>query len=459
MPLVCLMLFVGMISRAEESSIDDQRNACENNMRWIDVAKDQWAIENGKTNGTTVNINDLVNGKYLPEKVLKCPSGGQYKYNVIGENCRCSIHGTVPKSGNENIAATAANDGNFWKIFNEWESLMEGKNGMPKDAAKAGQILTQLIKGVYLVKFGPADGFNPQTPGEFLQAFHKTSSLRSGKERLGGSGFFRTKRENNKLTASFLTEQPDQMKQDIEENPQLVFISMEEVTREKFISHVKSVQESLQNEVVMKFGSPAVANTVQKSGDKAISSLCRIIPSTLDPAYAAKREQAFTEWNKPPRTDEIFKELSKSNIPIYNEHKADQNNRDIYMLNTMGARYWVLGGLTEQALLKVHEDKLKIGDELVSASYYKNGQEQKVYWALWCSGTHAYLVKQKMREYGITPSRIELTFAYKLQMFSGKLDPYAGILALSSLGISLITLLLLVILFIKSMLTRRLDKE
>ncbi len=49
--------------------------------------------------------------------------------------------------------------------------------------------------------------------------------------------------------ASFLTDQPDQMKKDIEKNPQLVFVSMEEITPEKFISYDKSVQESLQNGV------------------------------------------------------------------------------------------------------------------------------------------------------------------------------------------------------------------
>ena len=48
---------------------------------------------------------------------------------------------------------------------------MEGKNGTSKDEAKAGQILTQLIKGIYLVKFGCADGFNPQTPREYCKRF------------------------------------------------------------------------------------------------------------------------------------------------------------------------------------------------------------------------------------------------------------------------------------------------
>ena len=347
------------------------------------------------------------------------------------------------KSGNENIVP-ATNNWNYWQIFNEWEALMEGKNGMPKDEAKAGQFLTQLIKGVYLVKFNPTDGFNPQTPGELLQAFSKTSSLKSAKDRLGGSGFFRTKRENNKLMASFLTEQPDQMKQDIKKNPQLVFISMEEITPDKFVSHVKSAQESLRNAPV------AGVQNKTKIGSK-------VIPSTLDPAYAAKREQAFTEWNKPPRTDEIFKEQSKSHIPIYNEHRKDQSNRDIYIQNS-GARYWVLGGLTDQSLLKVHQDKLTIGDELASVSYYENEKGQKVYWALWCSGTHANWVKEKMREYGITPARIDYTFADKLQSFSDTLNPYSGILALASLGISLIALCLLVVLFIKSVLTRSSDK-
>ena len=187
---------------------------------------------------------------------------------------------TAPKSGNENIDTAATNDGNFQKKYNEWKTLMEGKNGMPKDEAKAGQILTQLIKGVYLVKFGPGDRFSPQSPGEYIPVFFQTSSLRSGKDGRLGIGFLRTKRENNKLTASFLTDQPDQMKKDIEKNPKLVFVSMEEMTTEKFISYDKSVQESLRNEPMTKSGSPAVANSVLMSDDSTISFLCRVQAET-----------------------------------------------------------------------------------------------------------------------------------------------------------------------------------
>lgn len=162
----------------------------------------------------------------------------------------------TPRSDNENVATATTNNWNFDQKYSEWKALLNGKNGMPKDKAKADQILTRLIKGVYLVKFGPADGFNPQTPGEYISVFFQTSSLRSGTDGRLSIGFLRTKRENNKLTASFLTDRPDQMKNDIEKNHQLVFISMEEMTPEKFIAYDKSVQESLQNKSSGQFYSP-----------------------------------------------------------------------------------------------------------------------------------------------------------------------------------------------------------
>lgn len=212
-----------------------------------------------------------------------------------------------PKSGNENVDA-AINEENFWKQYNEWEALTAGKGGMPKNPAKAGQIVTQLIKGVYLVKFGPADGFNPQTPGEFLEAFYKTSTLKSDKNRLGGSGFFRTKRENNKLMASFLTEQPDQMKQDIEKNPQLIFISTEEITPEKFIAHVKAGQESLRNtsvagaqdkaDITVKTMSPSVVKTVPQAGDTEVDPSLKEITVTFSKDMLTDRMWAVCQISK-----------------------------------------------------------------------------------------------------------------------------------------------------------------
>lgn len=72
-----------------------QRNACINNLRQIDAAKNQWALENGKKAGDTVTEADIkpyikldANGN-LP----KCPSGGKYTIGKVGENPTCSIPG------------------------------------------------------------------------------------------------------------------------------------------------------------------------------------------------------------------------------------------------------------------------------------------------------------------------------------------------------------------------------
>ncbi|MFZ4780398.1 MAG: tetratricopeptide repeat protein [Terrimicrobiaceae bacterium] len=153
-------------------------------------------------------------------------------------------------SGGAGSSSVPTKTSNYWDTFAQWEALMEGKDGMPKDRAKADQLLPLLITDVYLVRFRPADGFNPRTPGEFLEAFHEASQLRSERSRLGGTGFFRTRVENDKLIASFFTQQPERMKQDIERDSRFIFISNEKVTAETFVRHVESRQESLGKERV-----------------------------------------------------------------------------------------------------------------------------------------------------------------------------------------------------------------
>ena len=71
-----------------------QQNACINNLRQIDAAKNQWALEKGKKNGDVCTADDLkpyirlVNGE-LP----KCPQGGTYTIGAVGESPTCSIPG------------------------------------------------------------------------------------------------------------------------------------------------------------------------------------------------------------------------------------------------------------------------------------------------------------------------------------------------------------------------------
>ena len=69
-----------------------QRNACINNLRQIDAAKEQWTLEQGKSDGDHVDpigIAEYIKGNRLPQ----CPKGGIYSINPVGAKPECSIPG------------------------------------------------------------------------------------------------------------------------------------------------------------------------------------------------------------------------------------------------------------------------------------------------------------------------------------------------------------------------------
>ncbi|HXR04250.1 MAG TPA: hypothetical protein VN836_06035 [Verrucomicrobiae bacterium] len=102
LPFLCTAIFVVLV--AMPNRIGPRRsgpawnaNGCINNLRQIDAAKNEWAVENKKTNGTAVTESDIkpyikldTNGN-LP----KCPSGGTYTIGKIGEPPTCSLGTTV----------------------------------------------------------------------------------------------------------------------------------------------------------------------------------------------------------------------------------------------------------------------------------------------------------------------------------------------------------------------------
>jgi hypothetical protein len=67
-----------------------QENACINNLRQIDAAKNQWALEKGKKTGDVPTQEDLL--PYL-SRWPHCPAGGTYTIGAIGEAPTCSIPG------------------------------------------------------------------------------------------------------------------------------------------------------------------------------------------------------------------------------------------------------------------------------------------------------------------------------------------------------------------------------
>ena len=69
--------------------------ACISNLKQIQSAKEQWAMDNKKNTGDTVAMSALA-GVYI-KSTPSCPAGGTYTLNTIGTNPTCSVSGhTLP---------------------------------------------------------------------------------------------------------------------------------------------------------------------------------------------------------------------------------------------------------------------------------------------------------------------------------------------------------------------------
>ena len=69
-------------------------NPCINNLRQIDAAANQFALENGLKTGTKISFpNDLTPYIKLNSagKIPPCPSGGVYHISKVGETPTCSL--------------------------------------------------------------------------------------------------------------------------------------------------------------------------------------------------------------------------------------------------------------------------------------------------------------------------------------------------------------------------------
>jgi hypothetical protein len=88
-PLLAAIAFPNFI-RARDVA---RRNVCSNNLRMIDMAKQQWALENHKADDAVPTAQDLA--PYLPKRFeeLHCPADGVYSINSVREAPTCSHQG------------------------------------------------------------------------------------------------------------------------------------------------------------------------------------------------------------------------------------------------------------------------------------------------------------------------------------------------------------------------------
>jgi prepilin-type N-terminal cleavage/methylation domain-containing protein len=69
-----------------------QKNACINNLRQIDSAKEQWALAEKKVSGNDITTSGS-NGvnEYIKGDTPNCPAGGTYTYGKVSTNPVCSL--------------------------------------------------------------------------------------------------------------------------------------------------------------------------------------------------------------------------------------------------------------------------------------------------------------------------------------------------------------------------------
>ncbi len=85
---ILLAIAVPNFVRARERS---RAKTCVGNLKQIDSAKEQWAMENRANEGDAVDLADLV-GDYIKKDPV-CPSGGDYDAGDVGTDPTCSIGG------------------------------------------------------------------------------------------------------------------------------------------------------------------------------------------------------------------------------------------------------------------------------------------------------------------------------------------------------------------------------
>src|SRR5919199_1020769 len=89
---ILLAIAVPNFIKARETS---RTKSCVANLKQIDSAKEQWAMDNKQQNGATVAMTDLVGTSAYLKSTPSCPSGGTYTVGTIGTAPTCSISGHV----------------------------------------------------------------------------------------------------------------------------------------------------------------------------------------------------------------------------------------------------------------------------------------------------------------------------------------------------------------------------
>jgi hypothetical protein len=80
------------VQRYNEMQKQQMRSACLSQLRQIDLAKQQWALENHEPAEAIPTAQDI--GLFIRDHVIPvCPAGGAYDFSTVGKMPTCSVPG------------------------------------------------------------------------------------------------------------------------------------------------------------------------------------------------------------------------------------------------------------------------------------------------------------------------------------------------------------------------------
>jgi prepilin-type N-terminal cleavage/methylation domain-containing protein len=90
---ILLAIAVPNFIRARESS---RAKSCQTNLKSINGAKEQWAMDNKKTSADTPTAADLYGDTRYVKSTPACPASGTYTLAAIGTVPTCSVGTNTP---------------------------------------------------------------------------------------------------------------------------------------------------------------------------------------------------------------------------------------------------------------------------------------------------------------------------------------------------------------------------
>ncbi len=94
--IMIVVLIIGVLMSVAVPSFiqarqSGRKSSCLLNLKQIETAKEQWAMDNKKSNGDAVGFTDLVGVTLYIKSTPSCPEAGTYSVNAIGATPTCSV--------------------------------------------------------------------------------------------------------------------------------------------------------------------------------------------------------------------------------------------------------------------------------------------------------------------------------------------------------------------------------